>query len=440
MSSAPDPATAQQSRAWVTITVASVMLCLATVSVVLRTYTRAVLIKQFGVDDAAALFTLLLALGCGAAVLTNVKYGLGRHIWTLDNPTVLPYFRTFYVSIVMYNATLMSVKMTFLLQYYRVFTVRKMRKVILVAMVIIGCWSLSQLLVAIFNCNPIPRFWDMSLKGTCIPNLPFWYINAAGNIATDVAIFVLPIPVLGSLQLRRPQKLLLIAIFSLGFFTCAISIIRIQYLHLSNDASWDNINSSSWSVTEMSTAIICACLPTLRPLVSRVMPTLMGSWPGKSSNNNKYYYHKHSSGREPPNSFPSSSGGGRDRDLEAKGSVDRTSNSASSQQGVLYAEELELQRADSADLSDHIMGLEDSRRALPGSSSQGAYARGLASYQSRSTPPKMKNSVEKLGLAPSVKTEVKVGTPKATWEDGVDSARYIAVQRDIVLTQSDLTR
>ena len=126
--------------------------------------------------------------------------------------------KTFYVSIILYNASLMSVKITFLLQYYRVFAVRKMRIVVLTALALISCWSLSQLLVTTFNCNPIPKFWTPDMDGTCIPNLPFWYINAAGNIITDIAIFVLPLPALGSLNLRSTQKYILIGIFSLGFF------------------------------------------------------------------------------------------------------------------------------------------------------------------------------------------------------------------------------
>ena len=123
----------------------------------------------------------------------------------------------FYLSIVFYNASLLAVKITFLLQYHRVFTVRSMRRIFICALVLIGSWCLSQLLVAVFNCWPIAGFWDPTVKARCIPNLPFWYINAAGNIATDIAIFVLPLPVIGSLKLAKGQKLVLVGIFSLGF-------------------------------------------------------------------------------------------------------------------------------------------------------------------------------------------------------------------------------
>ena len=117
----------------------------------------------------------------------------------------------------MYNASLMAIKMTFLTQYYRVLAVRGMKKVFIAAIVIVGMWTVSQVLVEVFICTPIAGFWDKTIEARCIPDYPQWYINAAGNIVTDFSIFVLPLPVLGKLDLPRPQKIVLMAIFSLGF-------------------------------------------------------------------------------------------------------------------------------------------------------------------------------------------------------------------------------
>lgn len=111
----------------------------------------------------------------------------------------------------------MAIKMTFLLQYNRILAVQSMHRVIIAAMVIIGGWSISQIFVGIFVCTPVQGFWDMTVEAKCIPNIPQWYINAAGNIITDVAIFVLPLPAIGKLNLAKPQKLLLLGIFCLGF-------------------------------------------------------------------------------------------------------------------------------------------------------------------------------------------------------------------------------
>lgn len=109
------------------------------------------------------------------------------------------------------------IKLTFLIQYYRVLGVYKMKRVIWITGAIIVMWAFSQVLVVVFSCNPVQKFWQTELGGQCMPNLPFWYINAAGNIATDLAILGMPLPVLAKLKLRQQQKYILLGIFSLGF-------------------------------------------------------------------------------------------------------------------------------------------------------------------------------------------------------------------------------
>lgn len=59
--------------------------------------------------------------------------------------------------------------------------------------------------------------------------------------------------------------------------TVAISVIRIKFIGQQEDPTWDNIESSGWSIGELSSALTCACLPTLRPLFSRFFPSLAGS-------------------------------------------------------------------------------------------------------------------------------------------------------------------
>lgn len=107
--------------------------------------------------------------------------------------------------------------MTFLFQYYRVLAIQKMKKVYLGAMILVGGWSISQILVQTFVCTPIASFWDKSVNGTCIPNYPQWYINAAGNIFTDLLVLLLPLPAIAKLKLAKGQKLVLVGIFCLGF-------------------------------------------------------------------------------------------------------------------------------------------------------------------------------------------------------------------------------
>lgn len=56
--------------------------------------------------------------------------------------------------------------------------------------------------------------------------------------------------------------------------TVIISMIRIRYLQLYEDFPWENVTSSLWSVGELTSAITCACLPTLRPFLVTYFPRL----------------------------------------------------------------------------------------------------------------------------------------------------------------------
>lgn len=43
------------------------------------------------------------------------------------------------------------------------------------------------------------------------------------------------------------------------------------------DPLWDSATTTYWSIIELNVGILCACLPTLRPLASKYVPTLLGT-------------------------------------------------------------------------------------------------------------------------------------------------------------------
>jgi hypothetical protein len=42
----------------------------------------------------------------------------------------------------------------------------------------------------------------------------------------------------------------------------------------------DNVGAASWSAIECNTGIICACLPTLKPLIARLFPGMISTFNG----------------------------------------------------------------------------------------------------------------------------------------------------------------
>ncbi|KAI6367518.1 hypothetical protein MCOR25_004883 [Pyricularia grisea] len=264
---------------------ASVITSLTAVTVVVlaRIYTRAFILKSFGLDDWAALISLLFTLACGIIVGVNAKYGCGKHIWTVSNADLQQFYINFYFSIVLYNVSILFTKTSFLLQYYRVLaTTRSMKRLYLAFLVLVVSTCIAFLFVAMFACTPISDFWSFSEKRNCLPNFTIYYAQAGANIGTDVIIIALPLPALWKLRINHAQKLGLLGIFSLGFFGTIISILRLTFLTDSPDVTWNNAVSSSWSTAEISIGLMCASLPSIRPLVGKILPRLASTF-GKST-------------------------------------------------------------------------------------------------------------------------------------------------------------
>jgi hypothetical protein len=81
---------------------------------------------------------------------------------------------------------------------------------------LVMAWGVSSTLLAIFQCRPIRRVYDTSVAGYCISNTAVWYANGAFNIASDVVILLMPLPVISSLQLVRREKIGLLLVFTTG--------------------------------------------------------------------------------------------------------------------------------------------------------------------------------------------------------------------------------
>ncbi|GLI77199.1 hypothetical protein PoHVEF18_005485 [Penicillium ochrochloron] len=119
------------------------------------------------------------------------------------------------------------------------------------------------------SCSPISKLWDSSIPGRCINEIAFFRWNGVGNMLLDVLILCLPYPMAWCLQTTLRQKCILTGIFLLGGFVCVVSVLRITSFDFStlDNLTYVSVIPSTWSSIEQSVGIICACLPTLRPLL-----------------------------------------------------------------------------------------------------------------------------------------------------------------------------
>lgn len=124
-----------------------------------------------------------------------------------------------------YNIALGLTKLSILAFYYRVFVTGFFRRVVLLTAALIFLWMLGITIVLAIQCRPIERFWNPRVEGTCFNLVKFSYFTNISNLATDVWIFLLPIPLIMSLKISGGRKLGVCGVFMVGL-ACAIPFLN----------------------------------------------------------------------------------------------------------------------------------------------------------------------------------------------------------------------
>ncbi|KAH7075445.1 hypothetical protein BKA63DRAFT_297331 [Paraphoma chrysanthemicola] len=245
--------------------------------VFLRLFTRLLLSRMVGLEDLCICIAMTLSLVLTVKTSEQVMHGLGRPQSELSKDERLTFLKAFWINLWIYSIALTIIKVSILIQYLRIFPVRRFQKycfLVLGVVIAYGSWTVFG---NIFLCSPIASFWDKSINsnGHCIDRMVVWFANAGVNIALDMIIFLLPWPLTRTLQISKRQRRGLFLMFGLSASVATVSVIRLYSLHevtKSDDLPFDSPAFATLSAVEVNVGIICACLPAMRPLLARMMP------------------------------------------------------------------------------------------------------------------------------------------------------------------------
>ncbi|KAL1853904.1 hypothetical protein Daus18300_011646 [Diaporthe australafricana] len=259
------------------IGITSGLLFLTTLIVAIRLYIRCVLLKagSAGWDDLTVSISWLMALGASIATYFEINSGLGRHVSELTKEQIRDFELSLFIVIQFYSVGLNVVKISFLIQFYRIFPDQRIRQICVYFAFFSFLWMIGQNILYALSCVPTTGVVNNPhLKDICVPTLPVWTAISSINVCTDLIIFSIPMRPLWVMPLLQRQRYLLIGIFCFGFIVVIISIVRIPTLRhgaSSPDPTFTNVQTALWSLAELETAILCTSLPILRPIVARFM-------------------------------------------------------------------------------------------------------------------------------------------------------------------------
>ncbi|PVI08719.1 hypothetical protein DM02DRAFT_713916 [Periconia macrospinosa] len=218
---------------------------LALFMVVARLYTRIRILKHTGVEDYLISISMAASIGHLVLVTFQIKYGLGTSLHTIKPSDLMKFGKTLWATVPIYHLALLFVKLSIVCQYMRIFRgvmFQRTCKILLGVLAIYGC---STVFGSIFMCIPVQFFWGVG-KGSCLNKLAFSFSNAALNIATDIFVFAMPIPLIKSLNMSKKKKIALGVVLGLGGI-------------------------------EVNVGIACSSITTLKPLVRKTFPKFLSS-------------------------------------------------------------------------------------------------------------------------------------------------------------------
>ncbi|PYI04564.1 hypothetical protein BO78DRAFT_471214 [Aspergillus sclerotiicarbonarius CBS 121057] len=268
------------------IIVNTVFIVLATLAVIGRLCARRLRHLRLGPDDWIICFSLACDWAMYGLFAGCRRNGLGKHIHGLQLANIAMIVELLYVFQIFYVLGPASVKLSLLFLYRRVFERSKFLRLVYGMMGLIVIFGIVMTFMAIFNCTPISAFWTK--RGTCFDFALFALGYAVVNIITDLAIWLMPIPIIWKIQMPMHQKIALSLIFALGLFDCGVAVARLclSMLLLNNtDITWDYAPGFMWSIIEVSTGIVCTCLPTMRVILEAAFRSRIARKLGLSSGN-----------------------------------------------------------------------------------------------------------------------------------------------------------
>ena len=165
---------------------------------------------------------------------------MGYHSWDIDfsplskaqdlsfwckhliSPCLIPYQNPClmvidYMCQIFWALVIYFIKMSILALYIRIFPHHVFYRYCVATMILVTISVLIIVPMVIWQCNPMDAIWNLQRKNaSCLSLAGVAYANAGVNIATEVVVLILPVPLLLKLRVSMSSKVALFALFGCG--------------------------------------------------------------------------------------------------------------------------------------------------------------------------------------------------------------------------------
>ncbi|KAI0592816.1 hypothetical protein F4775DRAFT_599290 [Biscogniauxia sp. FL1348] len=256
-------------------------------SVGLRFYSRSISRAKLGIDDWITLPVMVICVALSVTqIVATTAGGLGSHLELVDGRLRYPmrfyvYEKTRYAYEVIGAFCLGVTKVSVLLFFRRLFPVRAFSIINNVLIGITLAWCIAYTVATAIRCSPVSTFTDRfetEFNYFCVDEYQLFLLSyTASDLALDIIIFLLPVPMVWRLQMPWRQKLAVAGIFLLGsiqsltLIGSAIYFAKAEPRRWNLDITWNSADLLFWNLAENAVGLLGCSLPSYAPLFKNIL-------------------------------------------------------------------------------------------------------------------------------------------------------------------------
>ncbi|KAK1756493.1 hypothetical protein QBC47DRAFT_401396 [Echria macrotheca] len=287
------------TKALMAMAIMWVLTAVTWIFVVLRTYTRACIVRRVGSDDYVFALSGVFLLFYTLFLQVSSHYGFGQPVASLDLNNAVQAVQWEMIGQTFAVIGMATAKVSLGLFLLRI-VIRPWQTVALWT-ASVGILLVSVVVAILFwtQCIPSQSIYDPRVEGVCHFQIaPFSLLLGVACIVADFFFAAFPWLFIWGLNMRYKEKLTIAVSLSLGAIAGVAGIIRTVSLSgiASKNYTEDTVPLIIWSAVELAVTMICAGIPVLRPLFRR-SPTGSTNQSSSESKRSKGYY-KHGTGND----------------------------------------------------------------------------------------------------------------------------------------------
>ncbi|KAK6344324.1 hypothetical protein TWF696_007964 [Orbilia brochopaga] len=187
--------------------------------------------------------------------------------------------KAYKILVMFYPWVMMVIKFSLLIFYYRMTKWNYIHWSVWATTFIVIANTVSAFVLYIVQYPHIDN-WNHPFEHERVERRTIQIATSAVYIATDVIIWVMPMPLVFQLKLYPRERILALFTFSLGAVACVASCIRLDSI-LKYDSFSPQSSSSllvdAWTIVELYLTLLCASAPAIRALAIHYAPKVLNS-------------------------------------------------------------------------------------------------------------------------------------------------------------------